>query len=327
MRLARLLRGAVVWPGCGRAGGEQGGCASRGCCAVCRGLARLLAVRRMAAPPADASHRSPGPRGPCRALAAGVYRPEMVPGKSARGAVCAVPAADARVTRRTPGRRPPQQFAAPGQFRGGRASRSPLAWPHAQARRPGDLRGGRAHVRVSSPDKVYFPQRGITKRQVVEYYLAVAEPLLRAMRRAADDAEALRRTASTGESFYAKRVPKGAPDWVETARITFPSRPHGRRGVPDGARRCSRGRPTSARSTSTRGRSAARRRPPGRAADRPRPAARHGFADAVRWPRSLREVLDDAGLTGYPKTSGGRGIHVLVADPAGVGLHRRCGTR
>src|SRR3954462_7673662 len=81
--------------------------------------------------------------------------------------------------------------------------------------------GGRT-VRVSSPDKVYFPQRGITKRQVVEHYIAVGAPLLRAigewpttLKRYVDGVE--------GEWFYAKRVPKGAPDWLETAEITFPS--------------------------------------------------------------------------------------------------------
>ncbi|MGH3628621.1 MAG: ATP-dependent DNA ligase, partial [Sciscionella sp.] len=81
--------------------------------------------------------------------------------------------------------------------------------------------GGRI-VRVSNPGKVYFPERKITKQQVVEYYIAVAEPLLGALR--------LRPTTLKrfpdgvgGESFYAKRLPRGAPDWVETARITFPS--------------------------------------------------------------------------------------------------------
>lgn len=65
-------------------------------------------------------------------------------------------------------------------------------------------------VRVSSPDKVYFPERGITKRQVVEYYRAVAEPLLRAV---GQRPTTLKRFPDgvAGEPFYAKRVPKGAP--------------------------------------------------------------------------------------------------------------------
>ena len=81
--------------------------------------------------------------------------------------------------------------------------------------------GGRT-VRVTSPDKLYFPQRGITKRQVVEHYITVGGPLLRAigerpttLKRYVDGVE--------GDWFYAKRVPKGAPSWVSTAEITFPS--------------------------------------------------------------------------------------------------------
>ena len=87
---------------------------------------------------------------------------------------------------------------------------------------PIEVEVGERKVRVSSPDKVYFPARGITKRQVVEHYVAVGEPLLRAvgerpttLKRYVDGVE--------GEWFYAKRVPKGAPEWVETAKITFPS--------------------------------------------------------------------------------------------------------
>src|ERR1700761_2662469 len=77
-------------------------------------------------------------------------------------------------------------------------------------------------VRVSNPDKIYFPDRGFTKRDVVEYYLAVAEPLLGAI---GDRPTTLKRFVDgvAGEPFYQKRLPKGAPDWVQTARITFPS--------------------------------------------------------------------------------------------------------
>lgn len=170
--------------------------------------------------------------------------------------------------------------------------------------------GGRS-VRVSSPDKVYFPQRGITKRQVVEYYLAVGEPLLRAigerpttLKRYVDGVE--------GDWFYAKRLPKGAPDWVETAEITFPS---GRKA----AEVC----PTEPAVFAW----AANlgtfdfhpwpvRRPDVDHPDELRidvdPPDRAGFADAVEVAQVVREVLEAAGLTGYPKTSGGRGVHVLV---------------
>src|ERR1044072_7721521 len=85
-----------------------------------------------------------------------------------------------------------------------------------------ELTVGERTVRVSNPDKVYFPDRGITKRQVVEYYIAVAEPLLNVLR---DRPTTLKRFVDgvTGEAFYQKRLPKGAPEWVETATIKFPS--------------------------------------------------------------------------------------------------------
>jgi DNA primase len=140
--------------------------------------------------------------------------------------------------------------------------------------------GGRT-VRVSNPDKIYFPEREITKRQVVEHYLAVAEPLLGVLR---DRPTHLRRYVDgvTGEWFYQKRLAKGAPDYVETVQVRFPS-----------------GRPADVLCPDEL-----------RIDLDPQPGT--DFADAARVAATLREVLTDAGLVGWPKTSGGRGIHVMV---------------
>ncbi len=77
-------------------------------------------------------------------------------------------------------------------------------------------------VRVTNPDKVFFPKREETKLDLVEYYLAVREPLLRAiggrpmlMERYPDGAR--------GKSFFQKRVPKGAPDWLRTVVVSTPN--------------------------------------------------------------------------------------------------------
>ncbi len=166
-------------------------------------------------------------------------------------------------------------------------------------------------MRVSSPDKIYFPERGITKRQVVEYYIAVADPLLKVLR---DRPTTLKRFLDgvTGESFYAKRIPKGAPDWVETVRITFPS------GRP--ADEVCPTEPAVIAWAANLGTFDFHpwpvRRPRVDHPDELRidldPQPGTDFADAVRVAGVLREVLADAGLTGYPKTSGGRGVHVLV---------------
>ncbi len=89
-------------------------------------------------------------------------------------------------------------------------------------------------VRVSNPDKIYFPERGFTKRDVVEYYLAVGDGILRALKHrpttlerwpggVVEGAKLVTRQGGHGDAFYQKRVPKGAPDWVDTATIAFPS--------------------------------------------------------------------------------------------------------
>ena len=170
---------------------------------------------------------------------------------------------------------------------------------------------GERTVRVSNPDKVYFPARGVTKRQVVEFYLTVADQLLRVLR---DRPTTLKRFPDgvTGEPFYAKRVPKGAPDYVESVRITFPS------GRP--ADEVCPTEPAVLAWAANLGTLDFHpwpvRRPNVDHPDELRidldPQPGTTFADAVRVAGVLRDVLGDAGLTGFPKTSGGRGIHVLV---------------
>src|SRR5260221_12238531 len=81
--------------------------------------------------------------------------------------------------------------------------------------------GGR-EVAVSNPGKVYFPEAGITKIEVVRYYLAVAEGALRA---AGGRPNVLVRYADGihGEFFFQKRAPSSRPPWVEVVALTFPS--------------------------------------------------------------------------------------------------------
>src|SRR4051794_24869050 len=85
-----------------------------------------------------------------------------------------------------------------------------------------ELTVGERTVRVSHPDKVYFPQRGLTKADLVRYYLAVGDGVLRALR---DRPTTLERYISgvEGDSFFQKRAPKNLPDWIPTGRISFPS--------------------------------------------------------------------------------------------------------
>ena len=116
-----------------------------------------------------------------------------------------------------------------------------------------ELEVGSRTVKVTNPDKVFFRARGETKLDLVQYYLAVGEGIVRVLyerptqlKRHPDGAE--------GEAIYQKRVPKHRPDWIETATVTFPSGPHRRRALRHRARAGRVGRQSRARSTSTRGR-------------------------------------------------------------------------
>ncbi len=76
-------------------------------------------------------------------------------------------------------------------------------------------------VRVTNPDRVYFPERGETKLDLINYYMSVGEGIVRALR---ERPCMLHRfpTGVTGEKVHQKRLPKGAPDWVQTVEIYFP---------------------------------------------------------------------------------------------------------
>ena len=76
-------------------------------------------------------------------------------------------------------------------------------------------------VRVSNPDRVYFPARGETKLDLVEYYLSVGDGIVNALR---ERPCMLHRfpTGVTGEKVHQKRLPKGAPPWMETVQVFFP---------------------------------------------------------------------------------------------------------
>src|ERR1700732_1137698 len=81
--------------------------------------------------------------------------------------------------------------------------------------------GGRT-VRISKPGRVYFPARGETKLDLVRYYLSVGDGIVRALR---ERPCMLHRFPSgvDGQKVHQKRLPSGAPPWVETARVEFPS--------------------------------------------------------------------------------------------------------
>ena len=182
--------------------------------------------------------------------------------------------------------------------------------------------GGR-EVRVTNPDRVFFPERGWTKIDLVRYYVTIGDGILRALR---DRPTTLERWPSgvhegvrmatranpRGEAFYQKRVPQGAPDYVRTARIAFPSGRTADEVAPSEvavvAWAANLGTVTF--------------HPwPVRAHDVDRPDQMRidldpqpgtDFSDAARVAPEVRALLHELGMEGWAKTSGGRGIHVFV---------------
>jgi DNA ligase D len=166
-------------------------------------------------------------------------------------------------------------------------------------------------IAVTSPDKVFFSERGETKHDLVQYYLAVATPLLRAaggrptlMQRFPHGAE--------GSSFFQKRVPENAPDWLQTTIVSTPNGTTSRALVlADMAHvvwavnlACLgfhvwpylHDRPEFVDEL--------------RLDLDPQPGV--GFAEVRAAAAELRRFLDELGLVGFPKTTGNRGVHVYV---------------
>jgi len=173
-----------------------------------------------------------------------------------------------------------------------------------------ELEIGARVVKLTNPDKVLFPKARKTKLDLAQYYIAVEEGIVRAL---FERPTQLRRFPDgvTGEMIYQKRVPKHHPDWVETARVTFPSGRHADElcvtelaqvvwaanlAVVDFHPWPSRRRDTE--------------HPDELRIDiDPQPGTT--FKDAKRVAALVREVLAEVGYAGWPKTSGNRGIHVF----------------
>jgi DNA ligase D-like protein (predicted polymerase) len=169
---------------------------------------------------------------------------------------------------------------------------------------------GRA-VRVSNPGKPFFPERGLTKLDLVNYYVECQEAVVRHLR---ERPTTLKRWVDGvgGEFFFQKRVPETAPAWLQTATVHFPSGRSARELVVNDAAHLVWGvnlgvidwNPWPVRRDDL---------------DHPDelrvdldPQPDVGFDEVRAVAGCVREVLAEHGLSGYPKTSGSRGIHVNV---------------
>lgn len=170
---------------------------------------------------------------------------------------------------------------------------------------------GRA-VRISSPDRIYFPERGETKLDLVNYYISVGDGIVRALR----DRPCMLHRFPKGvaeKKVHQKRIPAGAPDWLETCEIYFPR--YGRTADelcvtelgsvvwavqmstvefhPWNSRRFDPELPDEWRIDLD-------------------PMPDCPFSRIPRVAHVVEEILDELGMRGFPKTSGGRGLHIYV---------------
>ncbi|HET7406986.1 MAG TPA: non-homologous end-joining DNA ligase [Mycobacteriales bacterium] len=172
-----------------------------------------------------------------------------------------------------------------------------------------ELEVGSRVVRLSNPDRVYFPQLGTTKLDIARYYLSVAEGIVRALR---ERPCMLHRFPEgiEGERIYQKRIPKGAPDWVQTAHVSFPSgRTADELCVTEVAAVVWAVQMSTVEFHPWHSRRADVERPDELRIDLdPQPGT--GFAEAQRAAALVRELLAEIGYVGWPKTSGNRGVHI-----------------
>jgi DNA ligase D len=174
-----------------------------------------------------------------------------------------------------------------------------------------ELEVGNRTVKITNPDRVYFPATGATKLDLAEYYIAVGAGIVRALR---ERPCMLHRfpDGTGGERIYQKRLPKGAPDWVETVEVRFPSgRTADELCVTELASVIWAVQMSSVEFHPWHSRRADTERPDELRIDLdPQPGT--DFADAVEVAGVVRELLAELGATGWPKTSGSRGLHIYL---------------
>lgn len=174
-----------------------------------------------------------------------------------------------------------------------------------------ELEIGHRTVRITNPDRVYFPARGETKIDLVRYYLSVGDGIVRALR---ERPCMLHRFPSgiAGPKVYQKRLPAGAPPWVHTVRVGFPSgRSADELCVTDIADVIWAVQMSTVEFHPWNTRAPNVEFPDEWRIDLdPQPGT--GFAHARQVALVVQEVLAEVGAVGWPKTSGGRGMHVYV---------------
>jgi DNA ligase D len=180
-----------------------------------------------------------------------------------------------------------------------------------------EIEVGERVVRVSNPDRVYFPATGATKRDLVDYYLAVGPGIVNALRERPCMMHRFPKGLAGGK-VHQKRVPGGAPPWLETVELYFPR--YGRTAdelcVTELAQVIWAVQMSTVEFHPWNSRRADVETPDEWRIDLD-PMPNCPLATVRRVAGVVHEVLDELGAVGWPKTSGGRGMHVYVrVEPA-----------
>ena len=175
-------------------------------------------------------------------------------------------------------------------------------------------------IRVTNPDRVYFPERGWTKLDLVEYYLAVGDGIVNAL---FERPCMLHRFPKglAGDKVHQKRVPAGAPPWLETVRLHFPrfNRTADELCVTELAAVIWAVQMSTVEFHPWNSRRADIEKPDEWRIDLD-PGPECDFATVQRVAHVAHEVLDELGAVGWPKTSGGSGMHIYVRIPPDHGF-------
>ena len=175
-----------------------------------------------------------------------------------------------------------------------------------------ELHVGERLVKVTNPDRVYFPETGATKLDLVNYYLSVGDGIVRALRERPCMMHRFPEGLA-GDKVHQKRLPKGAPDWVETVKIHFPryNRTADELCVTELASVIWAVQMSTVEFHPWNSRRADTERPDEWRIDLdPMPECEPHLVREVA--AVAHEVLDELGIIGWPKTSGGDGLHIYV---------------
>jgi DNA ligase D len=177
---------------------------------------------------------------------------------------------------------------------------------------PAELVVGERTVRITHPERVYFPATGATKLDLAKYYLSVGDGIVRALRERPCMMHRFPEGLS-GDKVHQKRLPRGAPPWVETVQLFFPrfKRTADELCVTELASVIWAVQMSTVEFHPWNSRRADTEKPDEWRIDLD-PMPDCDFATVRRVAHVAHEVLDEIGAVGWPKTSGGKGMHVYV---------------